>query len=128
MSTVPLRGFYAILDVKEQAAVDLPVVLGRAEELLRARPACLQLRAKRLGAGPALVIARALTPLCRAAGVPFCVNDRLDLALAAEADAVHVGQDDLPLGEVRRVLGALGRSLLVGVSTHDLAQARAAAA
>ena len=85
MSTVPLRGFYAILDVKEQAAVDLPVVLGRAEELLRARPACLQLRAKRLGAGPALVIARALTPLCRAAGVPFCVNDRLDLALAAEA-------------------------------------------
>jgi thiamine-phosphate pyrophosphorylase len=62
-------------------------------------------------------------PLCRAAGVPFCVNDRLDVALSVGADFVHVGQDDLPLSEVRRLAGA---RLGVGVSTHNPDQARAA--
>jgi thiamine-phosphate pyrophosphorylase len=61
------------------------------------------------------------------------VNDRLDVALIAGADMVHVGQEDLPLQDVRRVLDhvldqmtAGGRRLAVGVSTHSLAQARAA--
>jgi thiamine-phosphate pyrophosphorylase len=53
------------------------------------------------------------------------VNDRLDVALAVGADAVHLGQDDLPLADARRV--AQGR-LLIGVSTHDEAQVRAAVA
>ncbi len=62
---------------------------------------------------------------CRAAGVPFCVNDRLDVALAVGADVVHLGQDDLPLADARRI--AAGR-LLIGFSTHNPAQAAAAVA
>jgi thiamine-phosphate pyrophosphorylase len=57
--------------------------------------------------------------------VPTCVNDRVDVALAVGADACHIGQDDLPLGAAR--VAAAGR-LRLGVSTHSLEQARAAAA
>ena len=99
-------------------------------QLLAARPCCLQLRAK--AAGGARAGGRGAprcSPLCRAAGVPFCVNDRLDVALAVGADVVHLGQDDLPLADARRVRAAAGRpGLLIGFSTHNPAQARAAAA
>jgi len=118
-----LRGFYAILDVVDD---DGASALGRAEELLAARPCVLQLRAKTLGAGRVRDLGRRLIPLCRAAGVPFCMNDRLDLALAVGADIVHVGQDDMAIEDVRRLLGEL--PMAVGVSTHNLAQAREAVA
>ena len=55
----------------------------------------------------------------------FLVNDRLDLALAAEADGVHLGQDDLPVAVARRLLGP---ERLIGRSTHGLAQLRQAVA
>src|SRR5688500_486167 len=97
MSAIALRGYYAILDVRDDAraggSAGVPArglegetasaVLARGEELLAAGPCCLQLRAKRLGGGALLALARVLGPLCRRAGVPFCVNDRLDVALAA---------------------------------------------
>ena len=68
-------------------------------------------------------VARALRRRCRDAGCLFIVNDRVDLALALEADGVHVGQDDLPAREARRLLRA---GMILGVSTHDLSQARRA--
>jgi thiamine-phosphate pyrophosphorylase len=127
-----LRGFYAILDVKGHVLPDPAALEARARALLAGAPCMLQLRAKGLGGGDLCVASRALLPSCRAAGVPFCVNDRLDVALAVGADAVHVGQDDLPLADVLRLVdarvGAGGRRPLVGVSTHGLAQARAAVA
>src|SRR5262249_21742740 len=58
-------------------------------------------------------------------GVAFCVNDRVDIALLAEADAVHLGQDDLPLAAARALAGD---RLIVGISTHSVAQAEAALA
>jgi thiamine-phosphate pyrophosphorylase len=118
-----LRGFYAILDVVDD---DPAAALARAEELLGARPCALQLRAKELPAARVRDLGRKLLPLCRGAAVPFCMNDRLDLALAVGADMVHVGQDDMPIEDVRRLLGVL--PMLVGVSTHNLAQAREAVA
>jgi thiamine-phosphate pyrophosphorylase len=60
---------------------------------------------------------RALT---RAAGVTFIVNDYVDVALLVDADGVHVGQDDLPVGEVKKLLG---REKIVGLSTHSPKQA-----
>jgi thiamine-phosphate pyrophosphorylase len=61
-------------------------------------------------------------------GALLVVNDRVDLAIAAEADAVHLGQTDLPLGEARALLARAGISALIGVSTHDLDQVRIAVA
>jgi thiamine-phosphate pyrophosphorylase len=85
--------------------------------------AVVQLRAKRATDREALAWARAIRVRTRAAGVLFIVNDRFDLALLAEADGVHLGQDDLPPG---RLPAAARARLLVGRSTHTLEQARAA--
>ena len=125
-----MRGYYAILDATAELLTDDGGALeARANKLLAAAPACLQLRAKSASARAIEAGARRLLPLCRAARVPFCVNDRLDVALAVGADVVHLGQDDLPLADAQRVRALAGRpELLIGFSTHNLAQARAAAA
>jgi thiamine-phosphate pyrophosphorylase len=83
----------------------------------------VQLRAK--GHPPAEIetLARRLLPLCRAAGIPFIVNDHPAIAAAVDADGVHLGQDDGPLAPVRELLGP-GKT--IGRSTHSPEQARAA--
>ncbi len=112
-----LRGLYPIIDLDtlESRGVE---PLAFAERVLAARPAFVQLRAKSLGAGATLALLRQLAPLCRVSGTALFANDRPDLALLAGADGVHVGQDDLPVAEVRR----FAPGLRVGISTHDLAQ------
>src|SRR6185312_5328870 len=104
---------------------DLPALVARAGRLLAARPCVLQVRAKGAPAAALTAMARAVAGVTRAAGVPLCVNDRLDVALAVGAEAVHLGQEDLPLAEARHL--AAGR-LVIGVSTHDPVQAAAAIA
>ncbi|MBI2217397.1 MAG: thiamine phosphate synthase [Candidatus Rokubacteria bacterium] len=83
----------------------------------------VQLREKVLPSGVLLPAAEQLRERCRAAGVTFIVNDRVDLALAVEADGVHLGQDDLPPRAARPLLR---RGMILGRSTHSVAQARAA--
>jgi thiamine-phosphate pyrophosphorylase len=85
----------------------------------------IQLRDKSGDLRALLPQAREIQALCRAHGAIFIVNDRLDLALAAGADGVHVGQDDLPAEAARHLLGP-GR--ILGVSTHSREQALAALA
>jgi thiamine-phosphate diphosphorylase len=72
-----------------------------------------------------LEAARAIAPLARTAGAVLIVNDRIDVARAAGADGVHLGQEDLPVDAARRIGGD---ALWIGISTHDPEQARAAAA
>jgi thiamine-phosphate pyrophosphorylase len=120
-----LRGYYAVLNLPGEVPEAPTVLVARAEARLAARPACLQLRAKRMRAVDLRRTAALLLPACHAAGVPLCVNDRLDVALAAGADGVHLGQNDLPLADALRIRP--NRRFFVGISTHDLAQAQAAA-
>jgi thiamine-phosphate pyrophosphorylase len=82
-----------------------------------------QLREKDLEDRAVLERARNVRRWTRQAGALFIVNDRPDVARLAEADGVHLGQDDLPVREARRILGA---DALIGVSTHDLGQLRQA--
>jgi thiamine-phosphate pyrophosphorylase len=84
----------------------------------------VQLRDKYLEARPLLARARLLGRVCRDHGVPFILNDRPDLALEAEADGVHVGQEDAPVSLARRILGP---DAIVGLSTHAPADLAAAA-
>ncbi len=83
----------------------------------------VQVREKTLPDRKLLEQARRVREWTRAAGALFIMNDRADLALLAEADGVHVGQDELSVHDARRILGP---GKLVGVSTHTLAQARQA--
>ena len=82
----------------------------------------LQLRAKRESIAEITLIARELRRVTTAR-VPFVINDYAQIARDVGADGVHVGQDDISIAEVRRMLGAYG---LVGKSTHSLEQASAA--
>ncbi|NQX02324.1 thiamine phosphate synthase [bacterium] len=85
----------------------------------------LQLRAKNHDLATIERVARRLLPLCRAAGIPFIINDFPDLAAAIDADGVHIGQDDGPLAAARDIVGP---GKIIGRSTHSLEQARAALA
>jgi thiamine-phosphate pyrophosphorylase len=82
----------------------------------------VQLRDKDLSARGLVARARKAREVCRHYGVPFILNDRPDLALEAEADGVHVGQDDAPASLARRILGD---KALVGLSTHAPAELQA---
>lgn len=75
----------------------------------------VQLRDKHLDARPLLRRAELARTVCAAAGVPFVLNDRPDLALACGADGVHVGQDDAPPALARRIVGP---DMIIGLSTH----------
>lgn len=113
---------YCILDLGYVAEADAERV---TSALLEGGADILQLRAKGKDTATIRRVGEKLLPLCRAAGVPFIVND--DPALAAElgADGVHIGQDDGTLAATR---GIVGENKIVGRSTHSLGQARAALA
>lgn len=115
---VQIRGFYGIADLPPAAG---PAVARPLGELLAGAGACVvQLRQKGAEAALMLENARALGAVLLPRGIPLCVNDRLDVALAAGAAACHLGQEDLPLAAARAVAG--GR-LWIGISTHGRAQA-----
>lgn len=89
------------------------------EESLKGGTTCLQLREKTLDAERFLQEARQLKPLCRSYGVPFIVNDNVDIALTSDADGVHIGQND---GDIRETRARIGNKIL-GVSAATVKEA-----
>lgn len=113
-----IRGFYAVLDRDDEA---LARALVREARVLQVR---IKPRGGRCEAAELVRIARMARRICDAAGAALIVNDRIDIALAAAADGVHLGQTDLSIEDARRISGALW----IGISTHNVAQVRAACA
>ena len=97
--------------------------LEAAEQAILGGADCLQLREKEVESGELLRRARRLVELCRRHGKLCIINDRPDIAILSGADGVHVGQEDLPAIEARKLVG---RDKIVGVSTHDIQQAKRA--
>lgn len=91
-----------------------------ARQAIAGGATAIQLRWKTGPLSEAVRVGRELRELCRREGVLFVVNDRVDLALALEADGVHVGVTDLPVAETRRLVGD---QLVVGFSPETLEQA-----
>jgi len=112
--------FYAMIDA---AGGHEPRAL--AEVYLDTGVKVMQLRMKDTPGRELLAAARAIAELSRARGVTFIINDRVDIALLAGADGVHLGQNDLPLAAARKLVGA---KMLIGISTHTIEQARVAEA
>jgi thiamine-phosphate pyrophosphorylase len=94
-----------------------------AEKLCAGGACILQLRVKDLPTREFLAVAHEIRAVCQRHHCLLIVNDRADIALAVDADGVHVGQEDLPPAAARKVLGA---GKIIGVSTHDPDQARKA--
>ena len=117
---------YAILDASPEfaaeSALNIPEI---ADRLVEAGVELLQYRDKHGSAGRILDSSQALAARFVPKGVRVIVNDRADIAAMAGAAGVHVGQEDLPVDEARKICGA---PLWVGVSTHTLEQLRAAEA
>jgi thiamine-phosphate pyrophosphorylase len=113
---------YVILDRAAARDRDLVDVL---EATIAGGCRMVQLREKEWPPGRLWPLAERVRGRCRAAGVTFIVNDRVDLALAVDADGVHLGQEDLPADRARSLLRP---GMILGLSTHSVAQARAARA
>jgi thiamine-phosphate pyrophosphorylase len=112
-----ISGLYVILDTQALEGRDEVEV---AHQAIRGGARVIQLRDKYRSRKELLGVAEGLRDLCARNQALFIVNDYLDLALAADADGLHVGQGDLPLPVVRRELPA---DRVVGCSTHNLEQA-----
>ena len=109
---------YLVADPAACGDRGLPGVVDTAVAAVRGGVTVVQLRDKHASASTLYRSATALVQALRRTGVPVLVNDRLDVALAARADGVHLGQDDLPVEDARRIAGP---GFLVGlsVSTAD---------
>jgi thiamine-phosphate pyrophosphorylase len=114
-----LPPLYAILD-PEQTKGRAPNLVLR--QLLEGGAKILQLRVKSLLPRDFLNLAQRVREQTRAAGCQLIVNDRVDIAIACDADGVHLGQEDLPLAAGKKLMA----NKLVGISTHNIAQAKEA--
>ena len=108
---------YAVTD---RSWLDGRTLYSQVEEALEGGATFLQLREKDLDEEHFLEEAKELQALCRGYGVPFIVNDNVDVALAMGADGIHVGQSDMEAGDVRKLLGP---DRILGVSAQTVEQA-----
>ena len=114
-----------LIVITDRALAAPRAVIDVVAAALQAGAPAVQLREKRLPPRDVLPVAHRLRTLTRAAGALLFVNDRLDLALAAGADGVHLGPDDLPVAPARAVAPP---GFLIGHSTDDPTAARVAVA
>ena len=119
-----LPPLYPIVDVREESPDAIERALALGVELAAAGVTLVQLRAKALAAGTMTALASRIVTAFAARDARVIVNDRADVALAAAAAGVHVGDDDLPVFAAREVLGPRA---IIGYSTHSTEDVLAAA-
>lgn len=119
--TEEMMRLYAVTD---RAWIGKQSLAEQVESALRGGVTCVQLREKELDEERFLREAEEIFTLCKRYRVPFFINDNVALALRCHADGVHVGQDDMDVAEVRRLVG---QEMMIGVSVHTVEEARTAA-
>jgi thiamine-phosphate pyrophosphorylase len=119
MPSLILPPLYAILDPEQTRGRAAETVL---HELLAGGVSILQLRVKAMAPSDFFELAKRARAETQAHSCKLIINDRVDIGLACDADGVHLGQDDLPLAAGRKLMG----NKIVGISTHDIEQAREA--
>lgn len=98
-------------------------LMEQVEDALKGGATCVQLREKELDEETFLQEAMEMKALCGKYGVPFIVNDNVDIAIKCKADGIHVGQSDMEAGKLRALVG---EDMIIGVSTKNVEQALAA--
>lgn len=120
--TAEMLRLYAVTDRAWVGKLTLPQ---QVEAALKGGATCVQLREKNLADASILAEAREISALCKQYRVPFILNDNVALAAQCGADGVHLGQEDMDPAEARRILGP---DAIIGVSAHNVAEAKAAVA
>ena len=119
---IPASGLYCITgEAFSKGRTNVQVV----REMIGAGVKIIQYREKEKAAWDKYRECREIRKMTEEAGVTFIVNDDVDIALMVEADGVHIGQDDLPIEEVRKLVGG---DMIIGLSTHKPEHARDALA
>ena len=114
---------YVLIDGRNANADEGKQLAELVTKLVDAEVSIIQLRDKSLADRELVAAARVISKLTRRSKTRFIMNDRADIALAANADGVHLGQDDIAVADARRMIGA---AKMIGVSTHSIEQARRA--
>ena len=108
---------YAVTD---RAWVGKQSLYEQVESALKGGATCVQLREKELDEESFLKEAMEISALCKQYGVPFFVNDNVDIAIKCKADGIHVGQEDMEAAQVRQ---RVGDDMIIGVSVHSVEEA-----
>lgn len=111
---------YAVTD---RAWVGKQSLYEQVESALKGAATCVQLREKELDDAAFLEEAKAIRALCKRYHVPFFINDNVEIAIACQADGVHVGQEDMLASDVRKKVGG---DMMIGVSVHSVEEAEEA--
>lgn len=112
---------YAILyAVTDRAWIGKQNLYEQVESALKGGATCVQLREKNLDEELFLEEAIKIKSLCKKYGIPFLVNDNVDIAIKCEADGVHVGQEDTAVSKVRKLVGD---KMIIGVSVQNINEA-----
>ncbi|MDN5331688.1 MAG: thiamine-phosphate pyrophosphorylase [Tepidanaerobacteraceae bacterium] len=109
---------YSLYAITERSYLGEKDLFEAVKEAIKAGITVLQLREKDISGREFYQQALRLRELTRAYGIPFIINDRVDIALAVDADGVHVGQEDIPAAVVRKILGP-GKILGVSAKTAE---------
>ena len=117
------KRYMLLYAVTDRAWTGEQTLYEQVEAALKGGVTCVQLREKEMDETAFLQEAKDICALCHRYGVPFIVNDNVDVAIACQADGIHVGQEDMAAGEVRR---RVGDAMLLGVSVHTVEEARRA--
>lgn len=120
--TAEMLRLYAVTDRAWVGKLTLPQ---QVEAALKGGATFVQLREKNLADSSVLAEAREISALCKQYRVPFILNDNVALAAQCGADGVHLGQEDMDPAQARRILGP---DAIIGVSAHNVAEAKAAVA
>ena len=108
---------YAVTD---RAWVGRQSLYEQVESALKGGATCVQLREKELDEEAFLQEAMEIAALCKEYGVPFFINDNVDIAIRCHADGTHVGQEDMAAAQVRQ---QVGDQMMIGVSVHSVEEA-----
>ena len=111
-----IHGIYAIIDLKVVTG-DLHSI---TEEVIEGGANIIQLRAKEVSTKEFLRAGTSVNKVCKSRGIPFIINDRVDIAIAIDSDGVHLGQDDMPINQARSIMP---EGKLIGLSIHSLSEA-----
>ncbi len=114
------KAYMLLYAVTDRAWVGTQTLYEQVEAALKGGVTCVQLREKELDEAAFLQEAKDICALCRRYGVPFIVNDNVDVAIACGANGIHVGQEDLTASEVRH---RVGDKMILGVSVHTVEEA-----
>ena len=115
-----LRDSLLLYAVTDRRGLGEKTLVQAVEEALRGGATMIQLREKDVSPEQFIAEALALKPVCARYGAPLIINDNVEVALACDADGVHVGQDDTSLTEAR---AKLGQDKIIGVSAHNVEEA-----